>query len=76
MKYRHSSSVWQRIETKELASLKYFIGIEVTHSKHGIFIFQRKYINDLLEDIGKLCKPASNLIDPNHKLTLGEESSQ
>lgn len=52
--------------------LKYFLGIEVAHSKKGIFISQQKYVTDLLKETGKLAfKPASTPIDPNHK--LGEE---
>ena len=30
------------IEIKDLGALKFFIGIELTRSKHGIFISQRK----------------------------------
>ncbi|RDX97470.1 putative mitochondrial protein, partial [Mucuna pruriens] len=42
---------------KELGKLKYFLGIEVAYSKQGIFISQRKYVLDLLEETGKLgCK--------------------
>ena len=28
----------QEFEIKDLSRLKYFLGIEVTHSKHGIFV--------------------------------------
>lgn len=39
--------------------------------------FTSKHINDLLKDIDKLvCKPASILIDPNHKLEPIEEDTE
>ena len=61
-------------EMKKLGRLKYFLGIEVAHSKHGIFISQQKYITDLLRDTGKLaCKPATTPIDPHHKLGEAKE---
>jgi hypothetical protein len=42
---------------KTLEKLKYFLGIEVAHSKRGIFISQQKYTVDLLMETGKLaCK--------------------
>ncbi|XP_070669086.1 uncharacterized mitochondrial protein AtMg00810-like [Malus domestica] len=37
-------------EMKELGELKYFLGIEVARSKHGIFLSQRKYVLDLLAE--------------------------
>lgn len=37
---------------KDLGKLKYFIGIEVPHSKDGILLCKRKYFLDLLEDSG------------------------
>ena len=38
-------------------------------SKHGIFISQRKYVLDLLQEIGMLgCKNNDIPIDPNLKL--------
>lgn len=61
----------KEFEIKALGRLKYFLGIEVAHSKQGIFISQQKYVIDLLKETGKtICKPASTPIDPN--LRLGE----
>ena len=35
-----------QFHTKDLGMLKYFSGIEVTRSKHEIFLSQRKYVLD------------------------------
>ena len=71
----------KEFEIKELGMLKYFLGIEIVHSKQeifisiqGIFIFQQKYVTNLLKQIGKLaCKPTGTPIDPNHKLGEAKE---
>ena len=48
---------------KDLENLKYFLGIEVFRSKKGIFIKQKKYVLDLLPDVGMLdCKLAETPI--------------
>ncbi|KAI5336519.1 hypothetical protein L3X38_015787 [Prunus dulcis] len=58
-------------EMKSLGDLKYFLGIEVAKSKHGIFLSQRKYILDLLAETGMLdCKPIDTPSEQNHKLGL------
>ncbi|XP_058075568.1 uncharacterized mitochondrial protein AtMg00810-like [Magnolia sinica] len=62
-------------EMKNLGGLKYFLGIEVVRSKQGIFLSQRKYILDLLTEVGMLeCKPADTPMVQNHK--LGEYPDQ
>lgn len=43
-----------RFHMKDLGTLKYFLGIEVARSAKGIFLNQRKYILDLLDDVGML----------------------
>lgn len=45
-------NLFQEFEIKNLVNLKYFSGIEVLRSKSDIFIFQRKYILDMLVEIG------------------------
>ncbi|KAF5447682.1 hypothetical protein F2P56_033214 [Juglans regia] len=41
-------------KTKDLSSLKYFLGLEVARSPTGIFLNQRKYALDILSDNGQL----------------------
>ncbi|KAL9411546.1 hypothetical protein AB3S75_045191 [Citrus x aurantiifolia] len=56
-------------EIKDLGVLKYFLGMEFARSKEGIFVNQRKYILDLLKEIGFLgCKAAETPIEVNLKL--------
>lgn len=41
-----------KFKIKDLGKLKYFLGIKVVRSKHGIFLSQRKYVLDLLTKTG------------------------
>ena len=71
-----SQCLAKEFEIKVLGRLKYFLGIEVAHSRKGIFISQQKYVLDLLEETGKTaCKPASTPMDPNLKLGLAENDA-
>jgi len=71
-----SQHLAKNFEIKTLEKLKYFLGIEVAHSRKGIFISQQKYITDLLKETGKTaCKPANTPIDPNLKLGNAEEDT-
>ncbi|KAI4318272.1 hypothetical protein L6164_026061 [Bauhinia variegata] len=52
---------------RELDDLKYFIGLEIACSQHGIAISQRKFTVDLLAEYGLTgAKPISTPIVPNH----------
>jgi hypothetical protein len=49
--------------------LKYFLDIKIAHSNGELFLSQRKYILDLLKEIGKIeCKSVSTPIDRKYKL--------
>ena len=53
-------------------SLKYFMGIE-SQSKSILVMSQRKYVLEILEEIGMLdCELVDTLMDPNVKLVPGE----
>ncbi|PKI75244.1 hypothetical protein CRG98_004395 [Punica granatum] len=63
--YLHS-----QFQTKDLGALK-LLGIEVAQSECGIYISQRKYVLDILEETKLLeCKPVDTPMDPNVKLAL------
>ena len=56
-----------KFELKDLGSLKYFLRMEVVHSKKGV-VSQWRYVLDLLEEIGMSgCRLVDTLMDPNMK---------
>ena len=62
---------------KNLGKMKYFLGIEVAHSKNGMMLSQQKYILDLLAETGFMdCRPAKIPIEVNHKLNLNEDEQK
>ena len=48
------SFLHSQFHTKDLGMLRYFLGIKVMQSKHGIFLSQRKYVLDHLFETRKL----------------------
>ena len=70
---RLKKSLAAEFEIKDLSPLRYFLGMEVARNRSDISISQRKYVLDLLEEIGMLrCKLAETPI--NHNLKLGKQS--
>ncbi|RVW62844.1 Retrovirus-related Pol polyprotein from transposon TNT 1-94 [Vitis vinifera] len=58
-----------KFHTKDLGELKYFLGIEVSRSKKGMFLSQRKYVLDLLKETGKIeAKLCTTPMVPNVQL--------
>ena len=65
--------LFNHFQTKDLGKLKYFLGIEITQSNFGVIMSQRKYVLDILEEIGMLdCKPVDTPMDQNVKLVPGQ----
>lgn len=63
------------ISTKNLVKLKYFSAIKVARSKQGIWLSQRKYVFDMLEEVGLLGgRPIEVLMDLNHKLLMNDSA--
>lgn len=69
------TELFNEFEMKDLGRLKYFLGIEVLRSQHGIFICQKKYILDLLAETGMMdCKPAETPMIANQRLYMEPEA--
>lgn len=58
-----------KFKIKTLGTLKYFLGMEIARSQHGIQLCQCKYAPDILSKIGLLvAKPSPLPMEPNIKL--------
>ena len=56
---------------KYLGTLKYVLGIEVARGSKGLFLSQRKYALEIVDECGLLgSKPSDFPIKENHKLAL------
>lgn len=65
----------REFEVKNLGQLKCFLGMEVARTKHGIYMSQRKYTLDLLQETGMLgCKAANTSIEPANQNSSEDDS--
>ena len=65
------SHLAKEFEMKDLGTLKYFLGIEVSCSKQGLFLSLRKYKLDLLnETSNSASEPVNTPIEVNHGLPI------
>lgn len=56
---------------KDLGELRYYLGLEIARSSQGIFLSQRKYVLDMLQDYDILkLKECKLPLDQHEKLTL------
>lgn len=54
---------------KDFGSIKFFLGIEVARTPHGVVLSQRKYALDILAESGlEGCRPSAFPIEQKHKL--------
>lgn len=61
------------MQIKDPGQLRYFLGIIFLRNNHGIFLCQKKYVLDILQETGLLeSKPADIPLDTSIKLVPDE----
>ncbi|KAA3467751.1 Integrase, catalytic core [Gossypium australe] len=62
-----------RFQMKELGQLKHFLGLEIDHTKEGMFLCQEKYAKYLLQKFGMLNRKTITIpVEPNTKFCAHE----
>lgn len=64
------SQLSKEFSIKDLGTLSFFLGINVSRSEQGMFLSQRQYVSNLLKDEGlENLKPVSTPIEPRINFT-------
>ena len=62
---------------KDFRELRYFLGLEVIRTTQGIFVSQKKYVQDLIKETEQTdSKPLRLPMDPHLKLTSNQGIGQ
>lgn len=60
----------ETFEMADLGVLHYFLGLQVMMRKYGVFVYQQKYVEDLLNRFNlQRCNPVSTLMNANGIIT-------
>jgi hypothetical protein len=67
------ASMKKKFAMTDLGKMRYFLGVEVSQGKHGVFIHQQKYANEILVRFGMdTCNSVSSPIVPSNRLSKDE----
>ena len=69
-------NISERFEVKDMGQLKYFLGVQVIQEDGKVWIGQPTYTENILNKFGmENCKPVSNSVDGNSKLTNADANN-
>ncbi|CAJ2658399.1 unnamed protein product [Trifolium pratense] len=72
--FKHSME--RKFSMTDLGRMRFFLGVEVMQTDHGIFIYQQKYARDLLMRFNMAqCNSVNSPIVPGNKLTRDQDGS-
>ncbi|KAF5477282.1 hypothetical protein F2P56_003932 [Juglans regia] len=64
-------------EMSGLGKMRYFLGMEISQEKNGVFYAQKKYTEDLLKRFNMTgCKPVATPLIPNEKLRKDDDGKK
>ena len=68
------ASLQSEFEMTDMGLLHFFLGLEIWQDQSGIFISQKRYVQELLQAFDMQdCRPISTPMDPNQKLSAHDD---
>ena len=68
------ASLQSKFEMADMGLLHFFLGLEIWQDQSGIFISQKRYVQELLQAFDMQdCRPISTPMDPNQKLSAHDD---